>query len=54
MLTLGYVPSATTSEAKVGRRAGLAVLDMRREDGSNETGNFADITGFIAPRSGAA
>jgi hypothetical protein len=52
MQALEYDPNANTSAAKVGRRAALAVLDVRREDGSNETGNFADTTGFTMPISG--
>jgi membrane-associated phospholipid phosphatase len=52
MQALGYDPNANTAAAKVGRRAALAVLDMRREDGSNETDNFADTTGFAAPSLG--
>jgi membrane-associated phospholipid phosphatase len=49
MRMLGYDPSADTPPARVGRRAALAVMAARREDGANETGNFADTTGY-APR----
>jgi membrane-associated phospholipid phosphatase len=49
MRMLGYDPNADTPPARVGRRAALAVIAARREDGANEAGNFADTTGY-APR----
>ncbi|MBV9558910.1 MAG: vanadium-dependent haloperoxidase, partial [Bradyrhizobium sp.] len=51
MQSLGYDPNADTLPARVGRRAAAAVLANCRDDGANETGNFADTTGY-QPRSG--
>jgi hypothetical protein len=48
MTALGYDPNATTAPAGVGRLAALAVLAKFREDGANETGSFADTTGYRA------
>jgi PAP2 superfamily len=52
MTALGYDPNAHTAAAEVGRSAALGVLAMRREDGSNETGDFADTTGYTPRDSG--
>jgi hypothetical protein len=46
MQELGYDPNADTLPATVGRRAALAVLANRRDDGANEAGNFADTAGY--------
>src|SRR5579863_3289390 len=46
MLELGYDPNATTMPAQVGRSAALAVLAKFRDDGANESGGFADTTGY--------
>ncbi len=53
MQALGYDPDADTLPAKVGRRAAVAVLANRRYDGANESGNFADTTGYRPRTSGA-
>ncbi len=53
MQELGYDPNASTLPAKVGRRAAAAVLADCRDDGANETGNFADTTGYQPRTSGA-
>jgi hypothetical protein len=53
MQELGYDPNAETQPARVGRRAAAAVLADCRDDGANETGNFADTTGYEPPTSGA-
>jgi membrane-associated phospholipid phosphatase len=52
MQELGYDPNADTPPAKVGRRAAAAVLASRRDDGANESGNFADTTGYKPRTSG--
>ena len=49
MQALGYSPSAETAPARIGWRAAAAVLAMRRDDGANEAGDFADTSGY-APR----
>jgi hypothetical protein len=49
MTALGYDPNADTAPAEIGRSAAFAVLAARREDGSNEVGDFADTTGY-SPR----
>jgi membrane-associated phospholipid phosphatase len=54
MRMLGYEPNADTPAARVGRRAALAVIAARREDGANEAGNFADTTGYAPRQSGEA
>ena len=54
MRMLGYDPNADTPPARVGRRAALAVIAARREDGANEAGDFADTTGYAPRKSGAA
>lgn len=54
MRMLGYDPNADTPPAQVGRRAALAVMAARRDDGANEAGNFADTTGYRPRKSGAA
>jgi hypothetical protein len=46
MAALGYDPNATTAPAEVGRLAALDVLAKFRQDGANETGGFADTTGY--------
>jgi hypothetical protein len=46
MAELGYDPNANTAPAVLGRRAANAVLAKFREDGANETGGFADTTGY--------
>jgi hypothetical protein len=53
MLALGYDPNADTAPARVGRRAASAVLSARREDGANESGGFADTTGYEPQKPGA-
>jgi membrane-associated phospholipid phosphatase len=52
MQELGYDPNADTLPATVGRRAALAVLANRRDDGANEAGNFADTAGYEPRTSG--
>jgi hypothetical protein len=52
MEELGYDPDADTSPARVGRRAAEAVLAACRDDGANETGNFADTSGYKPQVSG--
>ena len=54
MQALGYDPNADTPAAKVGRRAALAVLAARREDGANEAADFADTTGYAPRKPGKA
>jgi membrane-associated phospholipid phosphatase len=54
MRMLGYDPNADTPAARVGRRAALAVIAVCRDDGANETGNFADTTGYAPRKSGEA
>jgi hypothetical protein len=46
MHALGYEPDADTAPARVGRRAAVAVLAMRANDGANAGGDFADTTGY--------
>jgi hypothetical protein len=52
MQTLGYEPDASTAPAKLGRRAALAVLAARLQDGANAAGDFADTTGYATKRGG--
>jgi membrane-associated phospholipid phosphatase len=53
MQALGFDPNADTAPARIGRRAAVGVLSMRREDGSNEPHDFVDTTGY-SPRNPAA
>ena len=53
MQALGYEPNASTAAAKLGRRAALAVLAARAQDGANAVGEFADTTGYAPTRTGA-
>jgi membrane-associated phospholipid phosphatase len=46
MHALGYEPEADTGPARVGRRAAVAVLAMRANDGANAGGDFTDTTGY--------
>jgi hypothetical protein len=46
MAALGYDPNATTPPAELGRLAANAVLAKFRDDGANESGGFADTTGY--------
>jgi hypothetical protein len=57
MTALGYDPAFTSTDpdhapsdlvaAAVGNHAAQAVLDYRRNDGSNQSGGYADTTGYI-------
>jgi hypothetical protein len=44
--------NASTAPAKLGRRAALAVLAARSQDGANAVGEFADTTGYAPTRTG--
>jgi hypothetical protein len=44
--SLGYSPTDTSTAAMVGQTAGRAVVDYRRNDGSNQLGGYADTTGY--------
>ncbi len=49
MASKGYLPSATSQAALIGRAAAQAVMDFRVNDNSNQTHGYADTTGY-APR----
>jgi hypothetical protein len=51
MDALGYRPNAETAPARIGRRAAEAVLAVRRDDGANEAGAFADTSGYAPSKS---
>ena len=53
MQALGYEPNASTAAAKLGRRAALAVLAARSQDGANAASDFADTTGYAPTRTQA-
>jgi hypothetical protein len=53
MQALGYEPNASTAPAKLGRRAALAVLAARSQDGADAAGDFADTTGYAPTHTGA-
>jgi hypothetical protein len=46
LASLGYSPADSTTAAMVGQTAGRAVVDYRRTDGANQTGGYADTTGY--------
>ncbi|MBV8458529.1 MAG: vanadium-dependent haloperoxidase [Acetobacteraceae bacterium] len=50
MVELGYDPNSASKPAELGRRAARAVLATFHDDGANESGDFADTTGYTPRR----